>query len=102
MKQAALALEEAGCFAIVLEAVPADLAGEVSESLSIPTIGIGAGPHCDGQVLVAPDMLGMTGFNARFLRRYANIHDSIRNAAESFVRDVKSGEFPTLDESYGG
>ena len=102
LKQAAIALEEAGCFAIVLEAVPADLAKEVSDALSIPTIGIGAGPHCDGQVLVAPDMLGLTGFQARFLRRYADIHESIRDAAESFVRDVKSGEFPTLDESYGG
>ena len=100
LKQAALALEDAGCFAIVLEAVPSNLASEVTESLTIPTIGIGAGPHCDGQVLVAPDMLGMTGFKAKFLRRYADIGSSIRSAAESFVRDVKAGEFPTEDESY--
>ena len=102
LKQAALALEDAGCFAIVLEAVPANLAGEISRSLSIPTIGIGAGPDCDGQVLVTPDMLGLTGFKARFLRRYADVGSVIRNAAEGFVRDVKSGEFPNGDESYSG
>lgn len=102
LKQAALALQDAGCFAIVLEAVPADLAAEVTESLSIPTIGIGAGPNCDGQVLVAPDMLGVTGFKAKYLRQYADVGDSIRNAAESFVADVKSGEFPAKNESYGG
>lgn len=102
LKQAALALEEAGCFAIVLEAVPADLAAEVTESLSIPTIGIGAGPGCDGQVLVAPDMLGITGFKAKYLRQYADVGASIRNAAETFVADVKSGEFPSKNESYGG
>ena len=102
LKQAALALEDAGCFAIVLEAIPSALAAEVSESLSIPTIGIGAGPGCDGQVLVAPDMLGMTGFKAKYLRQYADLNTAVRNAAESFVADVKSGEFPTADESYRG
>ena len=101
LKQAALALEEAGCFAIVLEAVPVDLAAEVTESLSIPTIGIGAGPKCDGQVLVAPDMLGMTGFKPKFVRQYADIGGAVRSAAEAFVRDVKSGDFPGKEESYG-
>lgn len=100
LKKAAKALEEAGCFSIVLEAVPADLAADISASLSIPTIGIGAGPHCDGQVLVAPDMLGVTGFQAKYLRQYADVAGVIRTAAESFVRDVKNGEFPTKGESY--
>lgn len=102
LKQAALALEEAGCFAIVLEAVPSDLAAEITESLSIPTIGIGAGRGCDGQVLVAPDMLGITGFRPKFVRHYADVSGTVRTAAESFVRDVKSGEFPSDKESYGG
>ena len=101
LKQAAIALEEAGCFAIVLEAIPSSLAKEVSDSLSIPTIGIGAGPACDGQVLVASDMLGMTGFKAKFLRQYADVRGSIQQAAESFVRDVKEGSFPGENESYG-
>lgn len=100
LKKAARALEDAGCFAIVLEAVPAELAADISDSLSIPTIGIGAGPHCDGQVLVAPDMLGITGFQAKYLRRYADIAGTIRSAAEAFVRDVKQGEFPATSESY--
>lgn len=100
LKQAAKALEEAGCFSIVLEAVPSNLAAEISESLTIPTIGIGAGPRCDGQVLVAPDMLGITGFKAKYLRQYADVAGTMRAAAEAFVRDVKQGEFPTPDESY--
>lgn len=102
LKQAAKALEDAGCFSIVLEAVPADLAAEVSAELSIPTIGIGAGPQCDGQVLVAPDMLGITGFKAKYLRQYADVSGAIRTATEDFVRDVKDGSFPTQDESYRG
>ena len=100
LKQAAKALEEAGCFSIVLEAVPSELAAEVTDMLSIPTIGIGAGVHCDGQVLVAPDMLGITGFKTKYLRQYADVAGTIRAAAESFVKDVKSGDFPTADESY--
>ncbi len=100
LRQAARALEDVGCFAIVLEAVPADLAAEVTESLSIPTIGIGAGPKCDGQVLVAPDMLGVTGFKARYLRRYADVSSVIEEAAQGFIRDVKEGTFPSADESY--
>ena len=101
LKQAAMALQDAGCFSIVLEAVPSDLAAEVSEMLTIPTIGIGAGPSCDGQVLVAPDMLGMTGFKAKYLRQYADLSSTIRDAAGAFVKDVKSGSFPTKTESYG-
>ncbi len=100
LKQAARALEEAGCFAIVLEAVPADLGDEVTRLLSIPTIGIGAGPSCGGQVLVASDMLGLTGFKAKYLRPYADVGETIRQAAASFVRDVKDGTFPSHEESY--
>jgi 3-methyl-2-oxobutanoate hydroxymethyltransferase len=100
LKQAAAALEDAGCFAIVLEAVPADLAAEVTQSLSIPTIGIGAGKGCDGQVLVASDMLGITGFKAKYLRQYADLNGVIREATTSFVRDAKNGTFPNDRESY--
>ena len=102
LKQAALALEKAGCFAVVLEAIPSELAGEVTKLLSIPTIGIGAGPNCDGQVLVAADMLGLTGFQAKYLRRYADVRATIRDAADAFVRDVKNGRFPAAEESYRG
>jgi 3-methyl-2-oxobutanoate hydroxymethyltransferase len=98
--RAARALEEAGCFALVLEAIPSELAARVTDEISIPTIGIGAGPHCDGQVLVAPDMLGVTGFHARYLRRYAQVSTVIEDAARAFVRDVKEGTFPSSDESY--
>lgn len=100
MKQAALALEDAGCFAVVLEAVPAELAAELTKLLSIPTIGIGAGPNCDGQVLVASDMLGVTGFKAKYLRMYADLRGTVHTAAEAFVRDVKNGSFPNAEESY--
>lgn len=100
--QAAQALEEAGCFAIVLEAVPVDVASSITEQLSIPTIGIGAGAACDGQVLVAPDMLGMTGFKAKYLRPYADLNATILQAAQTFVHDVKSGNFPSDEESYHG
>jgi 3-methyl-2-oxobutanoate hydroxymethyltransferase len=100
LRDAAQALQEVGCFALVLEAIPHDLATEISQSLAIPTIGIGAGPGCDGQVLVAPDMLGITGFKARYLRRYANVATIIGDAARQFVQDVKSGSFPNESESY--
>jgi 3-methyl-2-oxobutanoate hydroxymethyltransferase len=94
-------LEEAGCFALVLEKIPATLAREVSTSLEIPTIGIGAGPHCDGQVLVMHDMLGInTEFKPRFLRRYMNIHEQATKAVQQYISDVKSGGFPTDAESY--
>jgi len=97
----ALALQEAGCFAIVLEKIPAELAKIVSEKLHIPTIGIGAGPHCDGQVLVLHDMLGITkDFSPRFLRRYADLGDVIDNAVKQYITDVRSGDFPNEEESY--
>jgi 3-methyl-2-oxobutanoate hydroxymethyltransferase len=94
-------LEEAGCFSLVLEKIPADLAKEVSESLSIPTIGIGAGPSCDGQVLVSHDMLGLNkDFNPRFLRRYLDLHTDMTGAVREYIHDVKSGDFPNEDELY--
>lgn len=97
----AKALEESGCFAIVIEKVPADLTKRVSEKLTIPIIGIGAGPYADGQVLVMHDMLGINKeFNPRFLRRYADLHSSITSAVENYVTDVKSGSFPNDKESY--
>lgn len=94
-------LEEVGCFAIVLEKVPAQLAQKVAESISIPVIGIGAGAGVDGQVLVLHDMLGMTHeFNPRFLRRYLNLADDITGAVQSYVQDVKSADFPNEKEQY--
>lgn len=94
-------LEEAGCFAIVLEKIPAVLAKDVSASLSIPTIGIGAGPHCDGQVLVMHDMLGInTEFKPRFLRQYLNLHPQITAAVQQYIADVRSNDFPNESESY--
>lgn len=101
LKEDALLLQELGCFGIVLEKIPAQLAKEVSESLWIPTIGIGAGPYADGQVLVTHDMLGITkDFQPRFLRRYLDLFDSIENAVEQYVKDVKSGDFPNEREQY--
>ena len=97
----ALALQDAGCFAVVLEKIPAELAKMVSEKLQIPTIGIGAGPQCDGQVLVLHDMLGITkDFSPRFLRRYADLGDTIDNAVKQYITDVRSGNFPSEEESY--
>jgi 3-methyl-2-oxobutanoate hydroxymethyltransferase len=94
-------LEEAGCFALVLEKIPAQLAKEVSESLNIPTIGIGAGKYCDGQVLVMHDMLGInTEFKPRFLRQYLNLNEQITKAVHHYIQDVKSGDFPNDAESY--
>lgn len=94
-------LEEIGCFAIVLEKIPAKLAAEVSAQLTIPTIGIGAGGGTDGQVLVMHDMLGInSGFSPRFLRRYANLAEIMHNAIGRYVEDVKSGDFPSETESY--
>jgi 3-methyl-2-oxobutanoate hydroxymethyltransferase len=101
LKQDALLLQEAGCFAIVLEKIPAALAMEVSKSLQIPTIGIGAGMHCDGQVLVMHDMLGInTEFKPRFLRQYLNLAEQISGAVQQYVGDIKSGAFPNATESY--
>ncbi len=94
-------LEEAGCFAIVLEKIPAALAERVSKELSIPTIGIGAGGACDGQVLVVHDMLGINkGFSPRFLRRYADLHTVMTEAISHYVEDVKSCDFPNEKEQY--
>ncbi|MBC6489849.1 3-methyl-2-oxobutanoate hydroxymethyltransferase [Flavihumibacter stibioxidans] len=101
LKKDALLLQDAGCFAIVLEKIPAQLAKEVSESLHIPTIGIGAGKHCDGQVLVMHDMLGINNdFNPRFLRKYLNLHDQIVEAVGKYVNDVRASDFPNEQEQY--
>jgi 3-methyl-2-oxobutanoate hydroxymethyltransferase len=94
-------LEQCGCFGLVLEKIPALLAKEVSAALSIPVIGIGAGPWVDGQVLVMHDMLGITKeFKPRFLRRYADLHDIISKAVLHYIEDIKSGNFPSESESY--
>ena len=101
LKSDAALLQEAGCFALVLEKIPAVLAREVSEGLVIPTIGIGAGKYCDGQVLVMHDMLGInTEFKPRFLRQYLNIHEQATGAVKQFISDVKANSFPTEEESY--
>jgi 3-methyl-2-oxobutanoate hydroxymethyltransferase len=94
-------LQDAGCFALVLEKIPATLAKEVSESIQIPTIGIGAGKHCDGQVLVMHDMLGInTEFRPRFLRQYLNMHEQVTGAVQHYIKDVKSNDFPNEQEQY--
>jgi 3-methyl-2-oxobutanoate hydroxymethyltransferase len=96
------AVEQAGAFAVVLEAIPMDLAAEITDALQIPTIGIGAGPYCDGQVLVLHDLIGVSARPPRFARRYAQVADLVLGAAAAFVRDVKSGGFPSEAESYRG
>jgi 3-methyl-2-oxobutanoate hydroxymethyltransferase len=94
-------LQESGCFAIVLEKIPAELAKKVASSLAIPVIGIGAGPDVDGQVLVMQDMLGITkDFKPRFLRRYADLHAVITGAISNYVADVKARDFPNQEEKY--
>ena len=94
-------LEKIGCFAIVLEKVPSKLAEKVAKEINIPIIGIGAGSHVDGQVLVLHDLVGMTKeFNPRFLRRYMNLHDEMINAISNFSDDIKSGSFPNENEQY--
>ncbi len=101
VRRAAVALQEAGAFAIVLEKIPAGLATEVSRSVDVPTIGIGAGPGCDGQILVTHDMLGLyTKFHPRFVRRYAHLAEAMRQAFEHYAADVRSRDFPSEDESY--
>jgi 3-methyl-2-oxobutanoate hydroxymethyltransferase len=98
----ALALEEAGCFSIVLEAVPAAVAARISAALEVPTIGIGAGVGCDGQVLVYHDLLGLTeGHTARFVKRYADLAGQIRGALEAFVADVRTRAYPEERHTYG-
>jgi 3-methyl-2-oxobutanoate hydroxymethyltransferase len=94
-------LQEIGCFSIVLEKIPAKLAKKVSEELEIPLIGIGAGPHTDGQVLVMHDLLGISqDFKPRFLRQYADLNQIITGAVAQYIQDVKQGDFPTIEESY--
>jgi 3-methyl-2-oxobutanoate hydroxymethyltransferase len=99
--KSAKALEEAGAFSLVLEAVVPEVAKEISTSLRIPTIGIGAGPHCDGQVLVVSDMLGLfEEFRPKFVRQYANLAQTIRDAVGKYASDVRGGTFPGPEESY--
>ena len=101
LRSEAKALAEAGCFAIVLEKIPAALATEVTQSIDVPVIGIGAGGGCDGQVLVVHDMLGMNqDFSPKFLRRYANLYEIMTDAIGRYVADVKSRDFPNKDEQY--
>ena len=101
LKNDAKLLESLGCFALVLEKIPSALAKEVAESVSIPVIGIGAGPHVDGQVLVTHDMLGITKeFRPRFLRVYTDLYEEITKAAQSYLTDVKEGSFPNEKEQY--
>lgn len=97
----AVALEQAGAFAIVLEKIPSALAAKVTEALSIPTIGIGAGPHCDGQILVYTDMLGLTkDFQPRFVRRYDNLYERVGQCAQQYIQDIATSSFPSQEESY--
>jgi 3-methyl-2-oxobutanoate hydroxymethyltransferase len=94
-------LEDAGAFSIVLELVPGDLAGEITAALRIPTIGIGAGAACDGQVLVLPDMLGLNrGFNPRFLRRFADLGDQAEAAVQEYIAAVKGGSYPAAEHTF--
>lgn len=99
--QDAIMLEQAGAFAVVLEKIPAQLAKKITETLAIPTIGIGAGPHCDGQILVYTDMLGLTiDFNPRFVRRYSQLYQTIMEASIHYGEDVRNQSFPNESESY--
>ncbi len=99
--QSAKALQDAGCFSIVLESVVPDVAKKITESVRIPTIGIGAGPHCDGQVLVISDMIGLfEEFRPKFVRTYADLAGIIRKAVTEYIDDVRNGRFPGADESY--
>jgi len=101
LKNDATALQEAGAFAVVLELVPAGLAGEITRSLTIPTIGIGAGPSCDGQVLVLHDMLGLNEeFNAKFVKQYAQLAGEVRRAAAAFAEEVRAGRYPGPEHSF--
>ena len=101
LKKDIVLLQEAGCFAVVLEKIPAKLAAEATASVKIPTIGIGAGSACDGQVLVVHDMLGLNkGFKPRFLRQYLNLQEEINGAVQSYVTDVKASDFPGEKEQY--
>src|SRR5215813_9514368 len=101
IRQDARALADAGCFSIVLECVPEGLAAEITEQVAVPTIGIGAGPHCDGQVLVFHDVVGLTrDLRPKFVRRYADLSGTIRDAARAYAKDVRDGSFPNAQESF--
>ncbi|MBI3872197.1 MAG: 3-methyl-2-oxobutanoate hydroxymethyltransferase [candidate division Zixibacteria bacterium] len=101
LSESASALAEAGCFAIVLEGIPADLAAEITQQIPIPTIGIGAGVGCDGQILVTNDLLGLfEDFQPKFVRRYAHLAQTMREAFVRYVEDVRARQFPSKDESY--
>lgn len=101
IKKDALSLQDAGAFAIVLEKIPSALAKEITESLEIPTIGIGAGPYCDGQILVSYDMLGLFDeMQLKFVRKYANLADEIRKSVANYCNDIRSSNFPSEEESY--
>jgi 3-methyl-2-oxobutanoate hydroxymethyltransferase len=103
IREDAKALAAAGCFAIVLECVPAALAADITREIPVPTIGIGAGPECDGQVLVFHDVMGLAGdLRPRFVRRYADLSTLIEEAAKEFTRDVRDGSFPAAEESFSG
>jgi len=100
MVDQARALEDAGAFSLVLELIPSDLAQRITEAISIPTIGIGAGSHCDGQVLVLPDLLGLNeGFEPKFLKKYANLAETVREAITTYGDEVRSGAYPDADHS---
>ena len=103
IREDAKALADAGCFAVVLECVPETLAAQITAEIPVPTLGIGAGPHCDGQVLVYHDVMGLTrDLRPKFVRRYADLTTVIRDAAGAFVKDVKTGNFPSKEESFTG
>jgi 3-methyl-2-oxobutanoate hydroxymethyltransferase len=94
-------LQKAGVFAVVLECIPLELARVITERLEVPTIGIGAGPHCDGQILVFHDLAGYSnGYLPKFVKRYAQLHDQMRDAVQEYIRDVSAGEFPDAEHSY--
>jgi len=101
IKEDALRLQDAGVFALVLEKIPEELGKEITDSLEIPTIGIGAGNGCDGQILVYTDMLGLTiDFNPRFVRKYANLNETINDSVSKYIDDIRNGDFPNAEESY--
>jgi len=101
LRHQARALEDAGCFSMVLELMPADLGGEISRSLTVPTIGIGAGPQCDGQVLVIHDALGLNaGFRPRFLKRFGDLDAEVRKALDAYVTEVRDGSYPGPEHSF--
>jgi 3-methyl-2-oxobutanoate hydroxymethyltransferase len=101
LKKDARILEEAGVFSIVLEKIPSTLARQITETISVPTIGIGAGVHCDGQILVTPDMLGFfETFKPKFIRQYEQLSKRIQNAVAKYIKDVKNNEYPSKEESY--